>query len=101
MAMQCGDSEGVEASRRNGLEFHFDGGTHALDLDANEAGFCRGLAAQAPKGCGHFHDEDIFDGVGGLPGIEVGVEEDLEIGGLFAWKDETLSVGTVGSGVSG
>ena len=101
MAMQCGDGEGVEASRTNGLEFHFERGTHALDLDANEAGFGGGLSAQAPKGGGHFHDEDIFDGVGGFPRIEVGVQENLEIGRLFAGEDETLSVSSVGSGVSG
>ena len=59
------------------------------------------MAAQAPKGGGHFHDEDIsFDGVGGFPGVEVSVKEDLEIGGLFAWEDEILSVGSVDAGVS-
>ena len=82
MAMKCGDG-------------------YALDFDTNQTGCGGGLSAQAPKGGGHFHDEDIFDGVGGLPGIEVGVQEDLEIGGFFAGEDETLSVGSVGSGVSG
>ncbi len=67
----------------------------------NEAGFGGGLSAQAPKGGGHFHDEDIFDGVSGFPGMEVGVQEDLEIGGLFAWEDKILSVGPVGAGVGG
>ncbi len=43
---------------------------------------------------------DVLLALDGLHPIQVVVKDVLEIGRLFAGKDETLSVGTVGAGVS-
>ena len=58
--------------------FHFVG---------EEGGFDDGEAAQAPAGGGHGFDQLDFDGAGGGEFVEIGIEEELEVGDGFAGED--------------
>ena len=59
------------------------------------------MAVETPKGGGHFKDEGFLNWVGGFPIVEVGVEEELELGKFFAREDEFLDVSSMGYGVEG
>ena len=98
MLLEGLDSEGTGT---DGIELFNDFAGHAMRLDTDQAGFGWGLTAETPKGGGHFKNESILDRVGGFPIVEVGVEEDLELGKFFAWEDEFLDVSSVGDGVEG
>ena len=80
MAVEGGNGERIGSVCVEGSEFHFEGCVHALDLDVDQGGFGRGLAAEAPEGGGHFVDQEFFDGTGGIPSFAMVVDEELEIG---------------------
>ena len=101
VAFKGGDGQGVAAIVVEGTEFVGIGVVYALDLNANECAFGRGLTAEAPEGADDFDDEEFFGGVGGFPGGEFVVEEDLVIVLVFAVKDEFQGIGTVGESVGG
>ena len=73
----------------------------ALDLDLEEGGLGEGLAVQAPKGHAHLSDEDFFNGVGGGPLFEMGVDDGVVEFGVFAGEDEGSGVGSVECRVEG
>jgi len=62
-----------------------DAGFHFV---AEEGGFDVGEAAQAPAGGGHGFDQLDLDGAGGGELVEIGVEEELEVGGGFVDEDD-------------
>ena len=99
--MEGNDGEGVDGTGTDGCEVSNDFALHALHLNADQTGFGWGLTAETPKRGGHFKDESILDWVGRFPSIEVGVQEDLELGKFFTREDELLDVGSVGAGVEG
>ena len=89
------------AAGTDGCESFNDFAGHALHLDTDQAGFGWGLAAETPKGGCHFKDESFLDWVGGFPIVEVGVQDELELGKLFTRENEFLDVGSMGDGVEG
>jgi len=60
------------------------------DTDIEQTGFEGAHAAQAPGGHGHLLDEQGLGGSGGLVFIEKGVEEFLELVGVFIGEDVGL-----------
>ena len=54
------------------------------------------MTAETPKGGGHFKNESILDRVGGFPIVEVGVQDELELGKFFARENEFLDICSVG-----
>ncbi len=58
-----------------------------LDFVGEEGGFDVGEAAQAPAGGGHGFDQLDFDGAGGGEFVEIGIEEELEVGERFVGQD--------------
>ena len=99
--MEGRDGKGVDGTGTDGCEISNDFALHALHLNADQTGFGWGLTAETPKGGGHFKDESILDRVGGFPIVEVGVQDELELGKFFAREDEFLDVSSVGDGVEG
>ena len=101
MLMEGNNGEGVDGAGTDGCKLLIDFAGHALHLDADQTGFGWGLTAETPKCGGHFEDESILDGVGGLPIVDVGVQQELELERFFARENEFLGVGGVGNGVEG
>ena len=99
--MEGSNGEGVDGTGTDGCEVSNDFALHALHLNADQTGFGWGLAAETPKGGGHFNDEGFLDRGGGFPIVEVGVEEELELGKFFAREYEFLDVSSMGEGVKG
>ena len=99
MLMKGRNDDGIITVDSQNIEFRIEGGGHALDLDVDQVGFGRGLTAETPKGGGHFSYQEVLNGTGRLPGLEVGGKEALEIGSFFAWEDALLGVHAVGEGV--
>jgi hypothetical protein len=58
--------------------FHFVG---------EEGGFYDGEAAQAPAGGDHGFDQLDFNGAGGGEFVEIGIEEEMEVGDGFVGED--------------
>ena len=61
-----------------------DGGLHFV---GEQGGFYVGEAAQAPAGGGHGFDQLDLDGAGGGEFVEIGIEEEMEVGDGFVGED--------------
>ena len=99
--VEGGDGEAVVAAGTDEFKFTGEHWGHAFDLEIDEGGLGGSLTAEAPEGGGHFGDEEFFYGVGRFPGLEIGGDDGLEVGEVFAWEEEAFGVGSVGDGVGG
>lgn len=99
--IESGDGEAVVAAGADEFKFTGEERGHAFDLEIYESGLGGSLTAETPEGGGHLGDEQFFDGVVGFPGLEIGGDDALEIGEVFAWEEEAFGVGSVGDGVGG
>jgi hypothetical protein len=95
----AGEGEGVgivgEVAEGAAAAVAFTGGRGQLVEVAphgpvDEGGFDGGVAAEAPLSGDDLLDEVVFDGVGGLESLEVGLVEELEVLAVLVVEEEAL-----------